>query len=100
MNEMEMPAIPENMLRTSPVSRTLAADTSALVRAENSTEREATPRGDDTIACEAIKISYRQTREGNVVSFRIHPDNSDKHIADLPLGVRVMLGVAIIEESK
>lgn len=45
---------------------------------------------------EAIKLGYRQTSAGNVVSFRLHPDDDTRAIADLALGSRVMLAVAEI----
>lgn len=47
---------------------------------------------------EAIKISYRQTSAGNVVSFRLHPDDDTRFIADMPLGARVILAVAEVIE--
>lgn len=54
---------------------------------------------ENPIACEAVKISYKQTKEGNIVTFRLHPSDQDKHIADMPLGTMVMLGVAKIDEA-
>lgn len=53
---------------------------------------------EDVIKVECIKIGYRQTKEGSVVSYRIHPDDPNRGIADMPLGTRVMLGVVEIEE--
>ena len=47
---------------------------------------------------EAIKIAYKQAREGNVVTFRLHFDDDTRAIADLPLGSRVLLAVAEIIE--
>lgn len=52
---------------------------------------------EEIIKVEAIKISYRQTKEGNVVSFRIHPNDNDRYIADMALGQNVLLGVAVIQ---
>lgn len=47
---------------------------------------------------EAIKIAYKQQREGNVVTFRLHFDDDTRFIADMPLGARVMLAVAEVVE--
>jgi hypothetical protein len=47
---------------------------------------------------EAIKIAYKQAREGNVVTFRLHFDDDTRAIADLPLGSRVLLAVVEIFE--
>lgn len=54
---------------------------------------------EEVIKVEAIKISYRQTKEGNVVSFRIHPNDNDRYIADMALGQNVLLGVAVIDSE-
>jgi hypothetical protein len=47
---------------------------------------------------EAIKLGFKQAREGNVVTFRLHFDDDTRFIADMPLGARVMLAVAEIVE--
>lgn len=52
----------------------------------------------ETKAIEAVKIAYRQTKEGNVVTFRLHPNDNEKHIAAMPLGTNVMLGIAEIDQ--
>lgn len=53
---------------------------------------------EEIVKVEAVKISYRQTKEGNVVSFRIHPNDNDRYIADMALGQLVLLGVAEVKE--
>lgn len=47
---------------------------------------------------EAIKLGYRQTSAGNVISFRLHPDDDTRAIADMPLGSRVLLAIAEVIE--
>lgn len=47
---------------------------------------------------EAIKLSFKQHNEGDVISFRLHPDERCRSIAEMPLGTRVMLAIVEIEE--
>lgn len=46
-----------------------------------------------TIRLEVCKISYKQTREGDVITFRIHPDDKNNDLANMPLGEIVTLVV-------
>ena len=41
---------------------------------------------------EAIKYALRQSKDGTVVSFVIHPEDLDPELQCLPIGARVMLG--------
>lgn len=55
---------------------------------------------DASYACEAKKVSYRQTRDGIVVSFVVHPNDVPARMATSPLGTRVMLAVAEIGDDE
>lgn len=46
---------------------------------------------------EAIKVGYKQTKEGDVVQFRIHPEDRVDELAVLPLGEIVTLDVKIAD---
>lgn len=50
-------------------------------------------------AFEAKKHAYRQTQDGIVVSFVIHPNDVDAVFAVAPLGTRYMVGFAEIGED-
>lgn len=50
------------------------------------------------IKIEVVKISYKQTREGDVISFRIHPDDRNNDLANTPLGTRMLLAAAEIKD--
>ncbi len=52
----------------------------------------------EVIKVEAVKSSYRQTKTGVVISFTLHPDDDHKQLADMPIGMRVVLGAAEIIE--
>ncbi len=52
------------------------------------------------ISCEALKVAYRQTKDGMVVSFAIHPEDLPAELALLPVGTRVMLAVARIGDDE
>lgn len=52
------------------------------------------------IHCEARKIAYRQTRDGLVVSFVIHPNDMPDTLATAPLGQRYMLALAAIGDDE
>ena len=41
---------------------------------------------------EAIKYALRQTKDGTVVSWLIHPEDVDRALQCLPIGARVMFG--------
>lgn len=78
MNEqnIEMPPIPQSMLREPKIK-----DLDSVV-----------------IKVEAIKISYRQHNAGNIIAFRLHPDENDRAISNIKLGSPVVLVVAEIKE--
>src|SRR3990167_6715521 len=46
--------------------------------------------------CEAKKHAYRQTQDGVVVSFVLHPQEVPAGLATAPLGTRYMLALAEI----
>ena len=46
--------------------------------------------------CEAKKHAYRQTKDGIVISFVLHPNEVPDDLALAPLGARYMLGLARI----
>ncbi|HEV2673270.1 MAG TPA: hypothetical protein VGV37_01930 [Aliidongia sp.] len=48
----------------------------------------------DAYYCEALKYAYRQTKDGIVVSFVVHPDDIPDRMASAPLGTRLILSVA------
>ncbi len=50
--------------------------------------------------CEAKKMAYRQSREGLVVSFVIHPNDMPDALAVAPLGQRYMLALAAIGDDE
>jgi len=49
---------------------------------------------------EAIKCAYKQSREGDIVTFRIQPQYYKKELATAPLGTRVMLAIAEIRDDE
>lgn len=51
------------------------------------------------VRCEAIKTSYRQTKDGMVISFAIHPNDLPPELALAPVGTRVLLAVAEIVDG-
>lgn len=52
------------------------------------------------VHCEARKVAYRQSREGLVVSFVIHPNDMPDALAVAPLGTRYMLGLCEIGDDE
>ncbi len=50
--------------------------------------------------CEAKKHAYRQTKDGIVVSFVLHPNEVPDDLALAPLGARYMLGLARIGDDE
>lgn len=50
--------------------------------------------------CEAVKLSYRQTKDGLVVSFAIHPNDMPDDLATAALGTRYMLALAKIGDDE
>lgn len=50
--------------------------------------------------CEARKWSYRQTKEGVVISFLLHPNDLPDGLALAPLGTRFMLAVCEIDDQE
>jgi len=50
--------------------------------------------------CEARKIAYRQSKDGLVVSFVIHPNDMPDALAVAPLGQRYMLALAAIGDDE
>ena len=52
------------------------------------------------VKVEAIKIAYKQSKAGDIISFRIHPSDYNQDLATAPLGTPVILAVAEIVEVK
>lgn len=52
------------------------------------------------IHCEARKAAYRQSKDGLVVSFVIHPNDMPDALAVAPLGTRYMLALAQIGDDE
>lgn len=50
--------------------------------------------------CEARKCAYRQTAQGIVVSFTVHPNEVPEELAVAPLGTRYYLAMAEIGEDE
>ena len=50
--------------------------------------------------CEAKKHAYRQTKDGIVISFVLHPNEVPDDLALAPLGARYMLGLARIGDDE
>lgn len=50
--------------------------------------------------CEARKWSYRQTKEGVIISFLLHPNELPDGLALAPLGTRFMLAVCEINDQE
>lgn len=50
--------------------------------------------------CEALKHAFRQTKNGNVVSFVMHLNDFDAGIATAKLGTRVLLALIEIKDDE
>lgn len=48
---------------------------------------------------EAVKVAYRQTKDGMVVSFAIHPSDMPGPLALAAVGTRMLLAVAEIKDE-
>ena len=58
-------------------------------------------RGEDIAeSFEAKKYAYRQTKEGMVLSFVLHPDDVPKEMATAPIGQRYMVACAQIDDHE
>ena len=58
-------------------------------------------RGEDIAeSFEAKKYAYRQTKDGMVLSFVLHPDDVPKEIATAPIGQRYMVACAQIDDHE
>ena len=49
---------------------------------------------------EAKKIAFRQSKDGIVISFLIHPNDLSPDLAAAPLGIRMMVGYAEIVDEQ
>jgi len=49
---------------------------------------------------EAKKYAYRQTKDGMVLSFVLHPDDVPKEMATAPIGQRYMIACAQIDDHE
>jgi hypothetical protein len=50
--------------------------------------------------CEAIKYAYRQSKEGTIVSFVLHPNEVPKALHDAAIGSRWMLALVEIGDDE
>lgn len=50
--------------------------------------------------CEARKISYRQTKEGVVISFVLHPNEIPDSVATAALGTRYLLALVELNDDE
>ena len=58
-------------------------------------------RGEDIAeSFEAKKYAYRQTKDGRVLSFVLHPDDVPKEMATAPIGQRYMVACAQIDDHE
>lgn len=55
---------------------------------------------DSALHCEAKKHAYRQTQDGVVVSFVLHPDEVPGSLATAPLGARYVLALVQIGDDE
>jgi hypothetical protein len=55
---------------------------------------------DAAINCEVRKIAYRQTKDGVVVSFVLHPNDVPPSLANAQLGTRYMLALVEIGDDE
>ena len=55
---------------------------------------------DNAIHCEARKWSYRQTKDGVVVSFLLHPNDMPDGLAIAELGTRYMMALVEIGDDE
>ena len=51
------------------------------------------------ITCDAIKIAYRQNKEGFVVSFSIHPQDMPAELANAPVGSQWQLQLVELDDD-
>ena len=49
---------------------------------------------------EAVKVAYRQTKDGMVVSFAIHPSDMPGPLALAPVGTRMLLAIAELKDDE
>jgi len=54
----------------------------------------------EAVHCEAKKHAFRQTQDGVIISFVLHPQEVPPELALAPLGTRVMLAVAEIGDDE
>ena len=52
-----------------------------------------------TITCDAIKTAYRQSKDGFVVSFAIHPSDMDPELANADIGSQWQLRLVPLDEN-
>jgi len=54
----------------------------------------------NAVHCEVRKVAYRQSKDGLVVSFVVHPADMPDALATAPLGQRYMLALAAIGDDE
>jgi predicted 3-demethylubiquinone-9 3-methyltransferase (glyoxalase superfamily) len=53
----------------------------------------------DSIHCDAIKVAYRQTKDGYNVSFQIHPSDMPVALANADIGSQWKLTLVELDEN-
>ena len=51
------------------------------------------------IKCDAVKIAYRQTKDGFVISLAIHPQDMDARLANADIGSQWQLTLTPLDED-
>jgi hypothetical protein len=55
---------------------------------------------DNAIHFEGVKHAYRQTKDGVVISFVVHPHDVPKGLADAPLGSRYIVALVQVDDDE
>lgn len=55
---------------------------------------------DENFRLEAIKYAYRQTKDGHVVSFVLHPNDINLDLTNAPIGQRFELVLRQLSETE
>ena len=55
---------------------------------------------DNALHCEMVKYSYRQTKDGVVVSFVVHPNDMPAALATAPIGARFVSALVQVDDNE
>lgn len=55
---------------------------------------------ENAVHCEARKIAFRQTKDGVVISFVLHPDEVPNSLATAALGTRYVLALVELNDDE